>query len=444
MKQSFGGPIMPRQSGFSRRQFVAGCCGAALAGGSRLLSISFAADAAQARSRDLLVAIFLRGGMDGLNFVAPVNDPHYVAARSAALRLSDKGDSAALPLGNGPAGLDFRIHPSAKSLKELYDSKQLAIVHACGLTNGTRSHFEAQDLMDRGVVDLARQNIGTGWLTRHLQSTGAGGLLPAIGTSDSLPNSLLGFDSAAAVPDPNAFSFYGDESQLAALRSLYRGDSLAARGGAATLEALRVVSSHLKRDKDGNLLPYQPENGAQYPGNASLASSLQTVARLAKMDVGLQCAAIDVDGWDTHQNQSGTFPGLIEQVSGALAVFYNDMSRWHDRLSVVVMSEFGRRLKSNESDGTDHGHGNLMLCLGGNVNGGQIHGRWPGLATEQLDDRADLAVTTDYRAVLAELLARRVGDAAIASVFPGLKKYQPLGVFRGAEPDGLTPGSALS
>jgi uncharacterized protein (DUF1501 family) len=194
-------------------------------------------------------------------------------------------------------------------------------------------------------------------------------------------------------------------------------------------QAIDIVSKHLKRDDNGNPLPYQPEHDVKYPDNNDLAGSLQTVARLAKMEIGLECAAVDFGGWDTHQGQGNYFPALIEQLSTALASFYNDMSRHHNRLSIVVMSEFGRRLKSNESEGTDHGHGNVMLALGGAVRGGKIYGQWPGLATEQLDDRADLAVTTDNRTVLGELLAKRLANANTQVIFPGLKPADSLNLF---------------
>jgi len=418
----------------SRRRFLVGCSSAIAAmAGSRLTALSFAKDSANISTGDLLVVIFLRGGMDGLNFVAPVNDPDYIAARGVNVRLADQGDSAALPLGNAPKGLDFRIHPSAKALKELYDSRHLAIVHACGLSNGTRSHFEAQDLIERGVVDLKQQNLPTGWLTRHLEIARPAGLLPGIGTSDSLPASLLGFGQGASIPDINSFSFYGDEFQLRALHQLYSGNSPTDARGASALETIRIINQHLKRDENGNLAPYKAENNIEYPPNNDLSNSLQTVARLAKMEIGLQCAAVDLGGWDTHQAQPNVFPTLIEQLSNALASFYNDMSRYQSKLSIVVMSEFGRRLKSNESEGTDHGHGNVMLALGGNVNGGKIYANWPGLATDQLDDRADLAVTTDHRQVLSELLVRRLANPKMGRVFPGLKAYQPLGIFGGSD-----------
>lgn len=286
--------------------------------------------------------------------------------------------------------------------------------------------------MERGVADIKQQALSTGWLTRQLATAKPGALLPGIGTSDSLPASLLGSTQAAAIPNPAAFSFYGDEKHLEILRKLHKGDSPIHRAGARTLEAIKIVNDHLPRDEKGELRPYAPDNDAQYPGG-ELSDALTTVARLIKMDVGLQVAAVDYGGWDTHQNQADHFPGLVEQLAKSLAGFYNDLGKYHVRLSVVVMSEFGRRVKSNESSGTDHGHGNVMLALGGNVNGGKIFGPWPGLATEQLDDRADLAVTTDYRTVLAELLVRRTGNTKLAAAFPGLKSYQPLGIFRGED-----------
>jgi uncharacterized protein (DUF1501 family) len=426
-------------------------CSAAIAAtaGSRLRGLCFAdaapstapARAQASDTRDLIVYVFLRGGMDGLNLVAPVDDPDYIAARGADVRLADKGDNAALPLNNAPAGgegRDFRLHPKAAALKELYDSGRLALVHACGLTSGTRSHFEAMDLIERGVSDMKDQGLSTGWLARQMIAAAPNGprdLVPAIGTADSQPVSLLGFGQAAAVNDINDFSFYGDERQRAALRELYRekgadGPRLSVRSaGVKALRTISTINARLARDAKGELVPYEPEKSAAYPENNDLTGTLKTVARLAKLDVGLRAAAVDFGGWDTHQNQHDVFPTLVEQLSAALAAFHNDMSRFHDRLTIVAMSEFGRRLKSNRSDGTDHGHGNVLIALGANVKGGRIFGRWPGLATEQLDSRSDLAVTTDYRTVLCELLARRAGNANAAAIFPGFKGYEPLGVF---------------
>jgi uncharacterized protein (DUF1501 family) len=198
--------------------------------------------------------------------------------------------------------------------------------------------------------------------------------------------------------------------------------------GAGALRAFDVVQSKLPRGADGNVLPYKPDNDLSY-GDGDLARSLQTVAQLVKMDLGLRVATVDFGGWDTHDAQGYHFPILLKQLSTALHAFYNDLGAYHGRLNVVVMSEFGRRLKSNQSAGTDHGHGNAMMVLGAGIRGGMLHGTWPGLATEQLDSRADLAVTTDYRVVLSEILSKRFGLSDATAVFPELSGHQSIGVM---------------
>lgn len=421
----------------TRRSFTIGCSAAiaAMAGG-KLSNLAFAAPG-DTTKRDTLVVVFLRGGCDGLNLVAPVDDEFYVAARRADMRIADKGAEAGLPLANALDGGDFRLHPSAAALKELYDSQALAIVHACGLTNGTRSHFEAMDFMERGTPDT--KNIADGWLTRHLTSVNATSALSAVSTSASLPIALLASTQALSMPEPAEFSLWGHwkygSQQQEALRRFYSGKTALHQAGARTLGALETVGKHIPRAADGSPQPYTPEDGVEYPTDyrvEELSVALQSVARLIKMDVGLQIATVDYGGWDTHEEQANVFPALIEGLSMSLAAFYNDMARYHDRLTMVVMSEFGRRLKSNDSGGTDHGHGNLMLTLGGNINGGRMYGAWPGLATEQLDDRADLAITTDYRTVLSEILERRLANPQVEQVFPKMGTYVPLGIAREA------------
>jgi uncharacterized protein (DUF1501 family) len=417
----------------SRRQFMIGCSAAIAAmSGSRLVNLAWGGDggaAAAGPNDEILVVVFLRGGMDGLQFCGPVDDANYVAARPANLRVADAGEEAGVAIGNGPAGFDFRLHKNAAPLKELYDGKRLAIVHACGLTDGTRSHFDAMDLMERATVEGPRRNLSSGWLSRHLALTGAAGLLPAISGNASAANSLLGYGAATAIPDVDQFRFYGSPEQKEALAALYAGDHPLAAAGRGTLMAVDAVQGKVRPPGTvGDPPPYQPENGAAYPDGA-FANSLRTVARLVKMDLGLRVATIDFGGWDTHEAQTYHFPLLIGQLAQGLVAFYNDLHHYHERLSVVVMSEFGRRLKANLSAGTDHGHGNAMLALGKHVNGGRVYGTWPGLATEQLDSRADLAVTTDYRAVLAELLTKRLRTPDIEKVLPGLKPVPSLGVF---------------
>lgn len=431
---------------YSRRKFLVGCSAAVAAmAGSRVSNLIFAADSAAAR-RDIFVLIFLRGGCDGLNLVAPTDDRFYVAARSQETLVSDHGDAKGLPLKSGLGKVDFRLHPKAGALKELYDSNALAIVHACGLTNGTRSHFDAMDLIERGAADSKNKSLSSGWLARHLISIGAGGLLPAVGASSTIPDSLLASPHAVAVPDPGAFSLQTDERQRQILRELYKGNAPIHRAGSNTLHALDVVAKKLPRDDSGNPPPYTPDHQADYGGEGAsteLATALQTVARFIKMDVGLQVATVDYGGWDTHVYQGGIFSGLVEGLSRGLGTFYRDLTNYQNRLTVLVMSEFGRRLKANESGGTDHGHGNVMLLLGGNVNGGRMFGSWPGLSTEQLDDQADLAVTTDYRMVLSEILVRRLANPKLGQVFPQIPNYKPIGIVRGTDLP-VETGSSIS
>ncbi len=412
----------------TRRKFLIGCsAGIATLAGARLSNLCFASESEKAASGDALVLIFLRGGCDGLSLVAPVDDKFYIAARALDLRITDSGESKGLELPKASSEFDFRLPSNASALKELYQQGSLAIIHACGLLDGTRSHFDAMDLMERGVSDHTQKNLPTGWLTRHLMSLSDFKQLPAAAVSSSLPVSLLGSPYAYSLTDLGGFSLYGGEAQAAALAKFYRGESTLCQAARQTLRALNVISSEVKRDDSGNLIPYKPATGSTYP-DGELGNNLKTVAQLLKLDLGLKVATIDYGGWDTHEYQSSIMPSHIKELSDGLGAFWNDVSIYHKRLTVVVMSEFGRRLKSNESGGTDHGHGNLMLTLGGNIQGGKVYGKWPGLANEVLDSGADLAVTTDYRTVLSEILLHRLGNSKIEKVFPGFELKNPLGL----------------
>lgn len=421
----------------TRRNMLVGCSSAiaALAGG-RIGGLVFASPDDPVE-RDTLVVVFLRGGCDGLNLVAPTADPNYVTARGA-LAIPNTGASAGLPLRNGIAPVDFRLHPKGSALKELYDSNQLAIIHACGMTNGTRSHFDAMDFMERGTPD--NRNTSTGWLTRHLESISAEGIMPAVAASSSLPGSLLGSFDAVATTNVSGFKLnghyrYGSQQQTA-LRAFYNGANPLLSAGKTTLDAVDTIQSRLPRDTNGNPLPYVPENDAEYPSDyyvSGLSNSLKTVAQLIKMDIGLHIATVDFGGWDTHENQSGFFSNQVDGLARALGAFYNDLYRYHGRMTVLVMSEFGRRLKANRSSGTDHGYGNVAMVLGGNVNGGRMYGTWPGLAVEQLDHGVDLAITTDYRRILSEIVVRRLANASLSTVFPNMGAYRPLCVVNGSD-----------
>ena len=409
----------------SRREFLVGCSSAiaAMAGG-RIGGLVFAQPQSM-EQRDIFVFVFLRGGSDGLSLVAPTNDDNYVNNRGT-LRVEE---TAELVLANPIADVGFCLHPQASALKELYDSQDLAIIHACGLTNGTRSHFDAMDYMERGTPD--NKHTSTGWLTRHLSSLNEFHPIPALAASSALPASLLGSNNAIATNSISGFKIsghtkYGPQQQEI-LERVYNGSSALHRAGKTTLNTVAQVQSH----NPGN---YEPD--VEYPSDyyvSGLSNSLKSVAQMIKMDMGLQVATIDYGGWDTHDNQVGAINNQINGLSRAVHAFYNDLTAYHNRLTVVVMSEFGRRLKANRSNGTDHGHGNAAFVLGGNVNGGRMFGTWPGLATEQLDNRVDLAITTDYRTILSEILVRRLSNPRLGMIFPAMETYNPLGIVRGTD-----------
>ncbi len=388
-------------------------------------------------SQDILVVIFLRGGADGLNLLAPVDDRNYIAARGSELRIRDKGDDKGLEIARAYGNQDFRLHRAAGPLKELYDSKNLAFIHASGLTHATRSHFEAQSMMERGISDPRGQGVATGWLTRHIQRSNLSPILPAVALDSVAPESLLGCAHCVSLVNPADFRLqaeepYGKQMQ-GLLRKFYGGSTPLDQAVTRTLDAIDVVDTRLKRDEEGNVEEYHPSEGVEYPTDwyaTGFSDALKSLVRLIKMDLGVAVATVSYDGWDNHENQPEYFPNLVDGLSRGLQAFYNDVSSYTKDLSIVVMSEFGRRLRANESRGTDHGHGNLMMVLGGRVNGGQCYGRWPGLSNEELDEHVDLAVTTDYRSVLSELLTKRLGYKILDKMFPGYAGPLDLGIFQ--------------
>jgi len=408
----------------NRRHFL--CSSLAALTGSRITSLTYAADAPQSRDH-LLVVLFLRGGCDGLNLLGPANDKDYIAARPEWLRVTDSGKFEGITLKNGYNGIDMRLHREAGALKELYDSGHLAMIHGCGLQNGSRSHFEAQDMMERGVADQKNISVAGGWLTRTIEALSPHGLLPAVAVGGELPDSLLHSKVAVSMSEARDFT-YGRENQLALLKRLYNGSESIHRTGKLTLDTITALQSKLPRDGGGKVQDYTPEKGVSYENIGDLGESLRNLAQIAKMDAGLRVATVDYDGWDTHEGQEYRFGELVSEFSRALSIFYNDMSRFHSKMTVVVHTEFGRRLKSNQSEGTDHGYGGVHMLLGSGVNGGKLHGEWKGLANEHLDEGADLAITTDYRTVLNEVLTKRVGLADTKSIFPGFEMKKALGI----------------
>lgn len=397
-----------------------------------LSGLAFAADPGAARP--LLLVVHLRGGCDGLHLISPATDENFIAARAAELRVSADGPDAGFALAHGPdASTDFRLHAGAAGLAELYKDGHLAFIHAAGLTNATRSHFVATDMIERGVAneaDLAR--VPSGWLARGIGSskTAAGLNIQAVAAGGVIGGDLAGLENVIAVPDlAGGLAPPGGPKIGSVLQQLYAAaPGEVAAAGRKALQLMERIDGQLPRDAQTHVLPYQPPEGAKYDAAADFARPLKVVAQLVKMELGLEAATVDIANWDTHEGQAGRFRSLTERLSNGLIAFWNDMTPFHDRITVVMVSEFGRRLRNNKSGGTDHGRAGVMAVLGGRLKGGRCYGTWPGLQAADLDEGVDLAVTTDYRRVLTEILDHRQG-AKGSHAFPGYPYPGPLGLF---------------
>ncbi len=366
---------------------------------------------------DTLLVVFLRGAADGLNMVVPHGEEAYYRLRPT-LGIP-RPDDHRVEAAQRAVDLDgfFGLHPAMRPLLPAWQEGHLGIVHACGAPDDSRSHFRAMELMERGVTD--ERGPASGWIGRHLASLDTGNPSPlrAIGLGESVPRSLRGAVPVSALRSIAEFHLGGDLAEAArmraALESLYVGEGPLELVGRETLEILDTLEVLDPAD-------YTPRTDVPYPQSA-FGMGLQQVAMLVKAEVGLEVAAIDVGGWDTHFGQGGSeglMAGLLEDLAQGLAAFHADMADYLDRVTIVVMSEFGRRAHENASLGTDHGHGTVMLLLGGNVVGGRVHGEWPGLEREQLFGPGDLAVTVDYRDVLGEVCQKRLNNPALDLVFP--------------------------
>lgn len=371
----------------------------------------------------ILVVVFLRGGADGLNLISPTADEDYIAARPESMRVLRKGDGAGHAMADMAADVDFRFHPQAQGLSELYNAGELAVIHASGLTDGTRSHFDAEAKMERAAAG----NTADGWLGRWFANRQTDAILPllAVGTA---PDSLRGArDVAVAEALEDLIMANGAEIAPLLRRRLLQGFGQHPLIG-APIQRLVQLSSTLQgriTNGDGEVKDYTPS--VDYP-EVDLAGSFKTIARAIKLDLGVRIATVDFGGWDTHEDQAPRFADNVDALSGSLHAFWRDLGNEAERVNVVVMSEFGRRLRANTSGGTDHGYGNAMMVLGAGVKGGQMLGEWPGLANDALDDRADLAITTDYRHVLAGVMSQHMRADNIAALFPDFTP-EPLGLY---------------
>lgn len=400
----------------SRRTLLkSGATGTALSAVAPGLSACFAAD--RSDQRDILVVVFLRFGCDGLTMLAPAEDPEYRRLRPT-IGISATGAGAGLPLGTLD-GVPFYMHPSAPELKALYDAGQLAVVQAVGLPTDTRSHFESQNMMERGVTEGDAPILG-GWLARHLAARKLE--LPDLGAVSSaadIHTPLQGIKGVAAIRDVRNFTVLGGDYNLQVIEKLNAGQDLHSVSARATVNMIRSVQTGLGR------LP--TDTRAVYPAGG-FAASLRSLADIIKMDMGLEVATVDFGGWDHHYNMNSYFPPAARHLSQSLAAFWDDLRSVQHRLTIVTMTEFGRRLEENTAGGTDHGAASFMFVLGGAVNGSKLYGQWPGLRPSDLRE-GDVRVTTDVRQVLQEILATRRGEDNPRSIFPALD-YRPQGILR--------------
>jgi len=374
--------------------------------------------------KKILVAIFQRGAADGLNIVVPHGERRYYELRPTIAIPRPSGADRE----NSAIDLDgfFGLHPALASLKPLFDAQHLAIVHAAGSPDPTRSHFDAQDFMESGTPGL--KATGDGWLNRSLVSEPAG-LSPvrAIAMGAALPRALRGRNNAVAIENLNSFQVRNDGASKV-FQTMYADstDSVLGGTGRETFDAVRLLQSIEKQ-------PYRP--GAEYP-RGRFGDSLQQIARLIKSNVGVEVAFADIGGWDHHVNEvalqptQGQLAQRLAEFGQSLAAFWNDLGDRMADVALVTMSEFGRTARENGNRGTDHGHANVMFVMGGDVRGGKVYGDWPGLGAEQLYEGRDLALTTDFRSVLGELVQIHLGNRELNTVFPGFSSKNFCGLIR--------------
>jgi uncharacterized protein (DUF1501 family) len=370
------------------------------------------------KERPIIIAIFQRGAADGLSMVVPFGDPFYYNARpQLAIPEPKRSDpEAAIDLDGF-----FALHPALAPLKPLYDAGHLAIVHAVGSPDNTRSHFDAQDYMESATP--GNKNTPDGWLNRYMQAKRAPQASPfrAVAFSPILPRTLMGKAPAIAMSEIADFGMRGGQgnAQVAqgfeALYSQSFADILHGTGKEA-FEAVKMLEK-------ANPQQYQPANEANYPRTPFGQALLQTV-QLIKAGIGLEIAFMDIGGWDTHANQGasrGQLANHLWEFSQGLAALSRDLGDAMHHVVVLTMTEFGRMVRQNGSGGTDHGHASCLFVLGGPVKGGKVYGKWPGLAPEQLYEGRDLALTTDFRDVFAEVAARHLGASNLDTIFPGFR-----------------------
>jgi len=408
------------------RRFFLKNSGIALASlGAVTMSPSFLtrtlAQANQNGRRKILIAIFQRGAMDGLSAVIPYGEQEYYNLRSSIA--VPRPGSSGLPNQAPAIDLDgfFALHPALASFKSTYDSGQLAIIHAAGSPDNTRSHFDAQDYMESATPGV--KSTSDGWLNRYLQANPDQKASPfrAVAMGANMPRAMQGKASAIAMNNINDFTIRAGGGEMGqaiqgGFEAMYEqtvNDAL--RGtGKETFEAVKLL-------KRVNPTQYQPTAGVVYP-RGQFGDRLKQIAQLIKSDIGLEVAFTDIGGWDTHANQGSSQGQLairLTELSQGISALYADLKDRADEVVIVTMTEFGRTAKENGNRGTDHGHASVMFALGGAIKGGKVYGKWPGLKDSQLYESRDLAITTDFRDVFAELAKNHLGATNLNTIFPG-------------------------
>lgn len=392
-----------------------------------MLSLGFApafferaAQAVQTR-RKVLVTVFQRGAVDGLNMIVPFGEKAYYQARP----------SIAIPqpgLDNGALDLDgfFGLHPRMASLHPYFKRGELAIVNATGSHDPTRSHFDAQDYMESGTPGV--KSTRDGWLNRYLHAKehADASAFRAVSLTQQLPRALQGRAPALAIDQLGRFGVRAGEAgemMQASFEAQYAAaaDAMLRPTGKEAFEAVRQLQSV-------DIAKYTPSNGAVYP-NSGYGQALKQIAQLIRADMGLEVAFAESGNWDHHANEGPQIANRLDDFAGGIAAFAQDLGDRMADVVVLTMSEFGRTVAENGARGTDHGHGNAMLLLGGNVKGGKIYGTWPGLEREQRYEGRDLAITTDFRDVFSEALTGHLGATDTSRVFPGFTRGKKLGIL---------------
>ena len=394
-------------------------------GGLALVSLGFAPAflartvAASDARRRVLITIFQRGAVDGLNMIVPFGERAYYDARPT-LAIGRPGSSA-----DAAVDLDgfFGLHPRLAPLEPLFRARQLAIIHACGSPDATRSHFDAQDYMETATPGV--KSTQDGWLNRYLHAREHQAATPfrAVALCPQLPRALQGTEPALAIGQIAQFGIRGEMSP-SSFESEYAAaaDTVLRSTGRDAFEAVRML-------KVANPAQYTPANGAEYPRSA-FGQALRQIAQLVKADVGLEIAFAESGNWDHHVNEGaavGQLATRLDDLARGIAALVRDLGDRMTDVVVLTMSEFGRAVTENGNRGTDHGHGNAMMIVGGPVRGGKVYGRWPGLAREQRFEGRDLSVTTDFRAVFSEVVRGHLGLDSSAAIFPGFSDKQTFG-----------------